>query len=603
MIALPVPTIRGQMGFTETYEDVFDNDFGARSAGLTQSTSIARNVTGQTVTFGFSSTASETGIDVVTFTTTFADGTDTIFTDSFSTSVSQSDEDENSSDTESTGFGLVSYTTTTETEARNSKATTTVTQTSSAWTTQAQTQSTQTADFSFTTTSISFTAIAASFVNATRTVTRVTALTSVNNDDPEFTYTEESTVPANVYDTIIEAEGNEYFLYYTGGVELSDWDGVGIPATADVMRGTRLTLEATVVNEDIINQTSTASDAVAEITSSFPYHTVLVSSSETEAVSWTNKTVFPPATFLQTITFLTETTESTTTSRLRSAQTITHNGNTRTVLRRRPLGGLTTFIGLLNDGRTFSERNFDLFHGEQLTFEDVEATGLVYGAAGNGNTTGEVNTFQRLRLVGSKLDFADEGFLFVPEGGTCSVAKPVGAVLSGSSGSYFTVADGNAPSFTGSNFYAQLSRAVEDDALALWTLLNTENASFTISETKYIWTTTSASEGTTVATTSSAAIQVSGDLSTRIVATKNVLGGTPEESATFYQRVSAGVYLDNEENYVTMSGDVTSFTESQPTSFLRAAPFLTSAGQPLAIVDRNSLLQNGEFAQTLIAQF
>jgi hypothetical protein len=612
MIALPVPTIRGQMGFTNTAQDVFDGGFGAVDIGITQGTTTQANVTGITTSFQFDSTASESGIDSVTFTeiSVIDNGpgvepeSDRFFSDTittFSTSISSASGSESGSESGSTGFGLISYTTTTETEAWSPKSTTTQTRSSSVWTTQAETETTQTADFSFTTTSTSFTEIRASFVNATRTATRVTALTSVNNDDPEFTYAEESTVPANVYDTIIEAEGNEFFLYYTGGVELSAWDGVGVPAT-NIDRGTRLTLQATVESENIINNTATQSLAVAELTTSFPYHTVGASSSATEATRWTNKTVFPPATFLQTFTLLSQTTESTTTTRLRSSGTITHYGNTRAVLRRAFLGGLTTYTGVLNDGRTFSQRNFDLLHGQQLTFEDTEVTG-VFWEGGNGNTTNEVNAAQRLRLVGSKIDRFDEGFLFVPEGGTCSVVKPVGAVLGSSTGSYFTVADEAAPSFTGSNFYAKISRDVEEDGLALWTLLNTENASFTISETKYIWTTTTASEGTTVATTSSAAIQVIGDAQTRIVATKNVLGGTPEESATFYQRVPAGVYLDNSENYVTMSGDATSFTDSQPTSFLRAVPFLTNFGQPLAIVDRNSILRNGEFAQTLVEQF
>jgi hypothetical protein len=585
MIALLVPTIRGEMDLSETSQDVFGEelDFGDRTVnfGDTSFFSLKINQTGQTAQTRFDGSTAETGVETVTF---ISDEETT-----FSTSLSTFSTEESSSSSESTGFGLASHTTTTITESWLPTTTATRTQTVSAWTTQTdETNSTKTADFKFTTTSKSLTDIRPTTIAATRTVTQGTALSG-------------ATTPANVYDTIIEAEGNEHFLYYTEGQHTSEWNGVGLPVTG-VLRGTRLTLEATVETESIISNTVSQTLAIAEITTQVPRHILATGSAQTSATIWTNKTVFPPATFLQTITFSTGTTESFVTSRLRAAATITHYGNTRTVVRRPFLAALTTYTGLLNDGRTVSTLNNDLLVGGQITFLDTETFGE-YIENASGNTTFVPEQSLRLRVVASAVGAGQEGFVFPYEGGACSVVRPVGALLSSSTGSYFSVASANAPSFTGFSFYAKVSRAVEEDDFALWTLLNTKNDSFTISETQYVWTTTTSSSDTTLATTASSPIAVAGESTLRVVATKNVLGGAPEKSATFYERVPAGVYLDDNNNYSTMGGEVSSYTEARETVHLRAVPVLTNRGNPLAVLDRNSILRNGEFAQTLVELF
>jgi hypothetical protein len=175
--------------------------------------------------------------------------------------------------------------------------------------------------------------------------------------------------------------------------------------------------------------------------------------------------------------------------------------------------------------------------------------------------------------------------------GICSVYKPYGVISNSELKGYFTVDNTTISVNNPFVFCAQASRFVFDGkeywdgqgseawwgGRALWSLTNVATPDFTISSSSLTYTLTSFVSDQTATTTSSAGISAAGEASTALVATKTVLGGAPEQYATFRQSVPKSVYLQisgTVSQTVIAGGSVTTIGpgESLPTYILIPVP-------------------------------
>ena len=134
-------------------------------------------------------------------------------------------------------------------------------------------------------------------------------------------------------------------------------------------------------------------------------------------------------------------------------------------------------------------------------------------------------------------------------------------------------------------------------ARALRTLTEYSDESVTISG-KSLTYTVDATQAT-----ESQVISVEGEAQTGVVATKSVLGGTPEASATIYQSAPRGVFSlvkETETTTTVMAGGSTSIApeEQWETSALFPIPHVSFAGRSRAGV--NALVFNNQSVVTYV---
>jgi hypothetical protein len=602
MISWLLPTVRGAFEFSvtaTTNRDLLNiaGDITQQTQG-TSSRFTTENQTGSTTssrqqysTYG--STKVVTGTAPAT---------------AFVTNTASSAFDE--SDSSSTVSKLPAYTTTTTTDypfADESYLQTTLTEGATTYWTTATAIDTN-VEFSFVT-SESAIEDSLSVILSPRLTSRtvVVPISESVNTNGETVY---SSAIANTYDTIYEAQyescpafeqegnssGNEYLVAMNTFIEAKDWAWQPMAASGYTTGGTRLTMTAPVFTSSVLLAHSSASQtlAVSQITTQTPYHTS-ATESLTDARSSFKTTAFPPQTFeIVGPNIATTLIETQTAQTIRRAATFTHYGNTKTdasaaILR-------TTCTDVLQDGRTFSQsRNpFGILFETQTTANfSTTLTTPVYltesNVSASGNTSFVKDRNNAIGIVGSRLlEILDFNRKLEIEGiGTCKIVKPHGVVLGSQTGQSFTA---DAPSFSAS-VYGQASRQVTGDELdgvsALWTFATTSNNSFTLSSDGLTFTTLNG----TSRTTSSASVSVTGTAKTAVVASKSVLGGSPEEAATFYQFAYPGVYSFGDGQFTTITGYATKIEHGETTATFvpRWINHLNYGAKQIVVVDRNPI--------------
>jgi hypothetical protein len=177
--------------------------------------------------------------------------------------------------------------------------------------------------------------------------------------------------------------------------------------------------------------------------------------------------------------------------------------------------------------------------------------------------------------------------------GIAHIVKPYGILDADNSGGFATI---NATSFSIPHL-AYVNRQVPlmnfQNARALRTLTEYSDDSATISGNTITYTVTGTQK------TESQEIAIGGNVQTGVVATKFVLGGTPEESATIYQSCPRGVFSlvrGSSTTTTVMGGDSTSIApeESQETSVILPIPYITLKGRTIfgvnAVVYNNQVI-------------
>jgi len=378
----------------------------------------------------------------------------------------------------------------------------------------------------------------------------------------------------------------------------SDWDGIGF-AAEDTTTGTRLTMSASVNNREI----QLFDRAALSITQEQPIQTMSfgvsyqrTNSSTTETLTRVTYSILPNSTQSYTQpgqNIVNSQTVATTTLRF----PFVHYGNTSTEVSF--VRSSVTQMQVLVNGNTYSALAQVLSAGapesfvkttvtlpNDYTFETVQNASVTVAAGGNSTHAAnkdllEIEGRRQENLFG--YDFGNFGI--------AHIVKPYGIIDGDNSGAFVTI---NETSFAVPHL-AYVSRQAPllnfDNARALRTLTEYSDDSLTISENAITYTV----QGTEK--TASQEIAIDGNMQTGVVATKIVLGGTPEKSATIYQSCPRGVFSLVKGTITTttvMNGDATSIgpEESCETSVILPIPYVTFKGRTRAGV--NALVFNNQ---------
>jgi hypothetical protein len=584
-----VSTLTGQTGTTTT----------AATTTVIES-SVATDSDGNTFTAGTSSSAT-TSAATVTSAPDTVESTPSTISESSATQTNESS---------SRQFTLLGQTTTTETAQTQYRDTTTASTFLTGWATASEEESL------FVTQTVS---TASTLVETTKTRTVV-----------ETVVIEDSTTKVgNTYATVYLAnylprvnpgqearnEGNELLLGLTSWLYVSDWNGTGIEASPYITSGTQITVSPDIASQDvqIVNfsdEFSTVSDA--EITQQIEYETTQGQSTESTSH---NFNYFPPKSFTY-LNFTTSIAKTLSTWTIRPSQEISHRGNTQTIKNFASNVRATT-LAVLQDGRTYSALVSDV--GPYVSFTQLSTKPTFESATlptseptitinAEGNTTyrkqGALLLFGALN-PGIETDATQDM-------GACYVVKSCGASIGTEFGSVFYA---DCPEFPviSSEVYAYRDRQADENgniglgvlgqgyanSAGIRVLQSVENELFTIENSTIVWTTTTVTNSSTIATTESASIVVSGDPQKQLVAIKSVLGGKPELYATFYNTAPWRVYKDATGQSL-IAGDsatiVTDTVANVQTTQLRAANYLSHVGFEVLLAERNPIPREGSNA-------
>lgn len=399
-----------------------------------------------------------------------------------------------------------------------------------------------------------------SFIQSASTFQDTQDYSSFQRTDTTISTTATVTVTANCVDTVYIAENNEWLMALTAPFFASNWDGKLIDANDYVEKGSQITMTADVRQVGVVVVYPTA--VISGITT--PSSTTQISY---ESLSDTGASTQTAVDFLQ-FPNKTSAYESPTFSRFELVQTIegvttesefiNHYGNTqsRTVWITR---ATTESYWTPDDYRTYSA-----YVTTAASVQTTVTTPSIYidGGSAHGNTT-EINDKQKLGLYFNAGAGNNEA--------RCVVSKEYGVRLGDDRGLYFTL--GDTVTVASSGVYAAIDRANSYLQNQIVTLLTASNADFTLSSNSLTWTTTTLEDGETVETTSSQTVQVEGEPATGIVTVKSVIGGQPEEGATFWDFIDRGAYYNESGEFTTFSNSWRSYSsgENYPTSALTKA--------------------------------
>lgn len=403
------------------------------------------------------------------------------------------------------------------------------------------------------------------------------------------TATDTEGVTANVFDTVILCDHSEVAMIMTSYIELSDWDRSGLLA-GNTTTGTRLTLFAQVKTRSVELfdvSTPTSSQSIQTTTFSTTFHQT------TEFFASTfydyKYSQLPNATSSYTLSvnsIVLSETQITSTLQFQFG----HVGNTEkiTTFYRMPQTSLNVFL----DGRTAARLvalNFaNLNAPEQILSEEVTIANdithateeTVNAAAGFGRTIQAGGNSTAINTQHLQLACREQENLLAYDNrnlGQAWIVKPYGIVNGNSSAGFATI---TGTTFTETHM-AYLSRHVPfinfESPRALRSLTTSSNDSFTIENDSITYTVTGSAQ------TTSQLISIEGEHQTGVVATKFVLGGSPEESATIYQSAPRGVFslLAGDQTTTTLMADshtVIEHPQTSATSVLLPVPYLTLSG-------------------------
>jgi len=645
MIAWVTPTVMGQMQFGITATaDLATNTPEVAAVGSAGSTTLI-DQHGTTVD-EFSSLAQTNfsyGTDISTFLvestenvfftyeTTTEVGTKTSFTYPTSSSVdtffvssfielpftSQTATNFSGSGNAITLATLLGQTTTTSSYESQYKLSTTISANSSKWAT------TTTGDEATTFTTQATTVSVISDTTSTRAVTE----TIVTEDSETMVGNTFATIYLGNYLPQVFAgqearnEGNELIIAVTAPLYLDEWDGNGIEASPYVSAATQITVLPEISSRDVAivgagAELSTIS--VDENTEELNYETTSLVSSVSSTSH--NFNFFPPKSFEYT-TFSVDIVSSATTWTVTPAQEIVHKGETE-IITTYVTNPRTTTMSILDDGRTYSAlrvgpQNAHISTTAYAAFDSYETSSTSNAALqAAGNTT--YRRDDALGLIGPLNVGIEEDERI--DMGACYVVKSCGVSLGNSFASVFTA---NCPEFSvaSSDCYAFRDRQGDENGsiglglsgqgfantAGIRVLKTFQNNSFTIDGQTVVWTTTTATnsttsattESTTSATTESTTIGASGTPRVSLVAVKSVLGGRPEQYATFYNTAPLGVYKDTDGSSFIAGQQPTikqSSDEDLQTTQLRFANYLTHFGGQIALAERNPIPYEGSHA-------
>lgn len=551
MIQWLKPVVRGSMSFTKSGAQTTAGDTFSGSTAAHGTT----NVTGITTSSSFFSSSSWTFVT--------GGGTNT-GTSGSSSSASNS---ESSSYYKTT---LPSYTSATTTIETIWTSTTETTRTTTGWTTDTlSTNDTNSATFTFATTEKTVSATSISFVNTSTSALAVT---------------EDGTAVANVYDTIYMAERDQYAVAVTSTPPYVDgWNGVGMIASGTIS-GTRITRSAVVNDSSVmVLPASGGSQSIGAQTESSAFsYSSFATGQTTSTTSIYNYSQLPNAT--TTYEYMRQPlTQKQFSEAITFEYGFVHQGNTVTKAVARHWN--ETEFGIVENGSTYRAFSSGA-GGKKITIKTVtELCDAVfvetYEQAGGNTTYVETKETLGLHHFGAGVNVALMPYNETPPQ-VCYIVKPYGVINSNNKGGFVTI--------TGTTFqsvepFALASRDVPlswnyDNERALRTLTTTSNDSFTLSGNSITYTVTG-SVGT-----SSQQVSVSGSHATGIVATKPVLGGSPEESATFYQFCPRGLYYKQQGTATSttiMDGSYTKLEhgDSADTMMLHNAMFFSYSGSPV----------------------
>jgi hypothetical protein len=562
MITWQQPNIRGEMLFTaRTQQSSITTLLGGGITGRS-TTAETIDVTGTTITWSDSFTLYQTGTNVITA------GTNTLVQTTTSTNS-------NSASSYFTSANLlIPETSTTVSATVFVRTTSSTTYETSAWTSALLGSGTATT-VSFVSTDATFNDIGS---YATESTTVLTTKTITNTEG----------VVANVHDTVVLCKNSQVAMMMTSYTNLSDWNGSGIAAT-NTTTGTILTIPPQVSSKNVSLHNFTAptfSQAQQTVTFSKTYERVTQSSQTTlyeyfysvlpnETISYTR----PINSIITSQTQQTLTLES----------SFSHVANTQTIkfFYRLP----QTSIDVLLDGRTMAGLSqlspYVVGEVEQIAFQTVTTSNNITHATGTtSNRTIEAggnSTFletKHLQLACREQENIIGYGYNNRNVGQAWIVKPYGVVGGSISGGFATISD---TTFTESHM-VYLSRHVPflnfDVPRALRSLAGSSNNSFTIQDGTITYTVTGSEK------TTSQQISIEGEYQTGVVATKFVLGGEPEQSATIYQSAPRGVFSilkDQQATTTLMNGEhsVIAYPQTSATSVMLPIPYVTATGGPL----------------------
>ena len=438
------------------------------------------------------------------------------------------------------------------------------------------------------------------FTTATTVLGKTTSFETSSSTALQVEVLSDSTVVANTFNTVILCNHSEVAMILTENSYWSDWDGIGFAAD-NTTTGTRLTMSASVSTLAIQlfdqEETSITEEQSSQtMSSSVSYQTT--NDSTTETLTRYTYSILPNSTQSYTQrgqSIVNSQTEGTTTL----VYPFNHHGNTSTEISFVRFS--TTQLQVLLNGNTYSELASALRIGvpeslvkttvtlpNDYTFATVQDSDITVQAGGNSTRAANEHLLELQARQQEGLFAYDFGNF-----GIAHIVKPYGILDADNSGGFATI---NATSFSIPHL-AYVNRQVPlmnfQNARALRTLTEYSDDSATISGNTITYTVTGTQK------TESQEIAIGGNVQTGVVATKFVLGGTPEESATIYQSCPRGVFSlvrGSSTTTTVMGGDSTSIApeESQETSVILPIPYITLKGRTIfgvnAVVYNNQVI-------------
>lgn len=414
-----------------------------------------------------------------------------------------------------------------------------------------------------------------------------------------------TTAVGNCYDTELICQSNEYLLVMDGTIPASGWSGNPMATEGMAVATSQTTLAADVKSSSVFVYGTAEQESIGGQNKT--YSILCDTGGGYSSFDSFNFSVFPPTKEGPFGEYSTK--EEEYFGEQYNILAFNHYGNTKLATLWFYEG--KSFVSVTPGGQSFRQ----IAPGWSAAMSTKITVPTPAEFEGTGNTT-YINTEQLLGLT-PPVSFDLVRWLYVVSG--VKIAKPIGVIYDGKSGAMFT-ADAEIPSSSASGHYALVGRTPETwgNGLSafnehdrflfqhnylynLFTLFTTSNETWSLSGNSFTWTTTTATEaGYTTETTSSAKLGVSGQLRTRVVATKTVLGGSPEKSATFYQAVPRGVYFNQNGETVSTTGGAESweYPETRETYVLRPCAYIEADGAQTLTVSRNPLLMEGEFNQS-----
>lgn len=402
------------------------------------------------------------------------------------------------------------------------------------------------------------------FKTSQATYSEKTKINILSNISVNSTTTVGTASTANTYDTVYQAEGNEYFVYFTDYLYASTWDLLPIDARSIVSSDSRFTMRpnistsnAFVVDDNVAGEYITDNDKTYTVAHEYlSYGSNLLSITAYSI----NKIPNISYSFVNTDDYEMTIAQSTSTLTAFTSQNIQHKGNTATIKYVIPksttrMGIVTNFLTdfpNVSNGKTFSELLRITFDTTTLTYTHPYYL-KVSTTPASGNTSYIENTKQQLLFQDRPL----HPFLYNPTCG-CSIIKTVGVHIGTEVGLFYTF---TGTTISGGQLYAGLGR-VPKKANNL-TLTTYSTPSWTMRGKSVTYTVSSSN----TTTTNSGIISVGGSTTSSIINEKYALGGKPESEATYYQFADQFGWLDQNRNFTFFDGIGTTYDSSQSQYF------------------------------------